>query len=268
MTMLTRCAACNTAFRITTDQLVSRQGKVRCGRCGEIFNALDKLVPHPGDSAGDPDSGFASASAGLVPAAAEAAGSYDLFGAPPQPSNATPPSAPAIALLSNSLLGETARKDRTFPWWSAVGSLLAAIALVAQAAFHYRDPLAMQYPQTKPFLEQACEQLGCRVEAPVDPQAISIESHDLQVDNGNRAVLILSAVLRNRASFAQRLPMLELSLIDAADAPLARRVLAPSEYANSATPPTIAASGEIQVKVFLDAAQVKASGYRLYAFYP
>ena len=42
--MLTRCPSCATAFRITQAQLEARQGMVRCGRCGNAFNAVDCAV--------------------------------------------------------------------------------------------------------------------------------------------------------------------------------------------------------------------------------
>lgn len=42
--MLTRCPACETTFRITPEQLKVRQGRVRCGSCQHIFNALDTLI--------------------------------------------------------------------------------------------------------------------------------------------------------------------------------------------------------------------------------
>ena len=42
--MLTRCPSCSTAFRITQAQLEARQGMVRCGRCGNAFNAVDCAV--------------------------------------------------------------------------------------------------------------------------------------------------------------------------------------------------------------------------------
>ncbi|QID17012.1 hypothetical protein G3580_04765 [Nitrogeniibacter mangrovi] len=41
--MRTRCPACQTVFRITSEQLRIRQGKVRCGHCRHVFNALDTL---------------------------------------------------------------------------------------------------------------------------------------------------------------------------------------------------------------------------------
>jgi predicted Zn finger-like uncharacterized protein len=42
--MRTRCPACSTVFRVTSEQLRLRAGKVRCGHCQEVFNAFDGLV--------------------------------------------------------------------------------------------------------------------------------------------------------------------------------------------------------------------------------
>ncbi len=42
--MLTRCPQCETTFRVTPEQLKARQGRVRCGECQEVFNALDTLI--------------------------------------------------------------------------------------------------------------------------------------------------------------------------------------------------------------------------------
>ncbi len=41
--MLTRCPGCATTFRVTPEQLKARQGKVRCGKCQAVFNALETL---------------------------------------------------------------------------------------------------------------------------------------------------------------------------------------------------------------------------------
>ena len=42
--MLTRCPGCSTTFRVTPEQVKARQGKVRCGRCQHIFDAIEALV--------------------------------------------------------------------------------------------------------------------------------------------------------------------------------------------------------------------------------
>jgi predicted Zn finger-like uncharacterized protein len=43
MSLATRCPACRTAFRVLQDQLKVSGGWVRCGRCSEVFSALDGL---------------------------------------------------------------------------------------------------------------------------------------------------------------------------------------------------------------------------------
>lgn len=45
--MRTRCPRCQTIFRITPEQLRARGGKVRCGNCQAVFNALETLVEEP-----------------------------------------------------------------------------------------------------------------------------------------------------------------------------------------------------------------------------
>ncbi|MDP2826527.1 MAG: DUF3426 domain-containing protein [Sulfuritalea sp.] len=45
--MLTRCPDCATHFRVTAEQLKARSGRVRCGACQHVFNALDSLIDEP-----------------------------------------------------------------------------------------------------------------------------------------------------------------------------------------------------------------------------
>ena len=44
MSLATRCPACSTVFRVVPDQLRVSEGWVRCGRCTEVFNALEQMV--------------------------------------------------------------------------------------------------------------------------------------------------------------------------------------------------------------------------------
>jgi predicted Zn finger-like uncharacterized protein len=60
MSLATRCPACHTAFRVVQDQLRVSEGWVRCGRCNEVFNALDGLFDLERDPA--PTSGTAAPS--------------------------------------------------------------------------------------------------------------------------------------------------------------------------------------------------------------
>lgn len=56
--MYTQCPECDTAFRITQAVLQQAGGKVRCGRCGAVFNALQWLsedLPGAGEEASERD---------------------------------------------------------------------------------------------------------------------------------------------------------------------------------------------------------------------
>ena len=43
MSLVTRCTACETLFRVEQDQLRASDGWVRCGRCDAVFDALESL---------------------------------------------------------------------------------------------------------------------------------------------------------------------------------------------------------------------------------
>jgi len=45
MSLITRCPACRTMFKVVPDQLRISDGWVRCGKCEEIFDASAHLVP-------------------------------------------------------------------------------------------------------------------------------------------------------------------------------------------------------------------------------
>ena len=44
MSLLTRCPACTTLYKVVPDQLRISQGWVKCGQCGEIFDASQHLL--------------------------------------------------------------------------------------------------------------------------------------------------------------------------------------------------------------------------------
>src|SRR5690349_22500184 len=44
MSLVTRCTVCATAFRVQRSQLAARGGKVRCGKCGTVFDGVAGLV--------------------------------------------------------------------------------------------------------------------------------------------------------------------------------------------------------------------------------
>lgn len=72
MSLATRCTACGTVFRVVQDQLKVSEGWVRCGRCSEVFNALEGLFDLGRDALPEgPAAGPPTAAPGLYGAAAD-----------------------------------------------------------------------------------------------------------------------------------------------------------------------------------------------------
>ncbi|MCX7893771.1 MAG: DUF3426 domain-containing protein [Burkholderiales bacterium] len=321
MNTVTRCPACRTAFRVHRHQLEARDGQVRCGACGTVFDARASLevwqaptapagasagpasvepepfetldldlsqplsvtnpvrVPPPAEPAppaepppasrsGPPQAaGETRADAPKPPARAAAAAAPTLPPSLPPaftepPSLAEPPAGAADADAFDFGFERRAARRRAALWALASVPLLAA--LLAQAALFYRAELAALLPMARPWLEAACARLGCEVGLPKHARLLTVESANLEADAGN--VLTLYATLRNRADFDQALPAIELTLTDAREQPLARRLLAPADYHRGADP-RIPANGEVAIRVPFEAAGVRAAGFRIEALY-
>ena len=156
----------------------------------------------------------------------------------------------------------------------AVWFLLAAIALCAltfQAGLHFRTEIGVLLPQSRPYLDTACDMLGCEVRLPRRAELLSIESSDLQADTQRPGVIVLNALLRNRAPFAQEFPDLELTLTDQAERAVIRKVLRPRDYLQerkAAVATGMNGGAEEAVRLFLDTGGILATGYQLFLFYP
>lgn len=152
--------------------------------------------------------------------------------------------------------------------WAAAATLLT-LGIVAQGALVFRNEIALSSPQLRPALESLCAGLGCDLPLPRHAADISIESSDIQPDASREAYFTLHATLRNRAEFQQAWPHVEITLTDARDKALVRRVLEPAQWLPADAPrDAFPARGEAAIRVAFEAPGVAAAGYRVYAFYP
>jgi predicted Zn finger-like uncharacterized protein len=154
------------------------------------------------------------------------------------------------------------------PWVRALlggaASLLVAL-LLAQAAYHYREPLAARSPVLAPALHAGCEWLGCRIGAPRALERIRLDASDLSRTPQDQ-VLRFTADLHNTADHAVRTPALDLSFTDAQGQVVSRKVLLPAEL--GARGEAMAAGGQWRVDARLAVGDLRIAGYTVEVFYP
>lgn len=258
MSLVTRCPGCATAFRVQPAQLSARGGQVRCGRCHEVFNGIAALVGERPEH--------------LVLEPSPQLGLFDPSRRAEAVRRPAPrPKPPAVEEPLPEFLLDEAPPPRNALWGSL--AFLAMLTLVAQAGFHFRSELAMAWPALRAPLAAACQPMGCDLPLPRELHLLAIDSYEVRADPQRQDVIVLNAVIRNRAPFPQAFPALQFALTDDASRPVSSRVLSPRDYLDAEARQRliergIAANGEAPLTVYFDTDGARATGYRLELFYP
>jgi predicted Zn finger-like uncharacterized protein len=245
MSLVTRCPVCATAFRVQREQLGARGGKVRCGKCGQVFDGVASLVEE-----------------GAEPLKIEPSPQLGLFDTSRRASTVDE-DAPLPAFMAEE---EAPRRWTTAVW--IVLCVIAAAALAGQVVHRYRSEIVAQFPASRNALVAACRPFGCEVRLPRHVSQMKFESHDFQADGRREGLYVLHALLKNHATLPQEYPALELTLMDESGRAMLRRVLTPRDYASRPTEQGIAAGDEVPLRVYLDIGQARVTKYKLDPFYP
>jgi hypothetical protein len=152
-----------------------------------------------------------------------------------------------------------------FSLWS--GALLLALALALQVALSRRSWIAAHAPALVPAMSTVCQLLGCTIAPYRDIDAIVIDSYSF--NRSGSSSFQFSVTLRNQSDVPVATPALELTLYDATDQTVVRRVVATNELN---APQTLGGRGEFSATsslVLTDAENASAiTRFFLVAFYP
>jgi predicted Zn finger-like uncharacterized protein len=210
-----RCPNCDARYELSDrDGLLAADGLAHCGRCNTTFDALDERMVEP--LAAEPPP---------VALGEEDEWQGEQTTLPFEvPDDLEPLQAsPDAALDIHDALYE--KKS----WRGAVYATLAVLlssAIGLQLAWQYRLDLVERFPALSPL----CDHLPCRPSVIHAPERFRVLQRGIKQTVNEPDSLTLSATIRNDAETAQRLPDMQLSLIDNNGTVLIRRRLSPADY--------------------------------------
>ena len=180
--------------------------------------------------------------------------------------------APAVQEEPEFIRTNGSRARRGFSIVFGGGSLLLAALIAVQLAVIYRAEILASAPQARGALLQLCAVFGCTVGWPTQVDQLAVIGSELQTIPGTD-VLELTAVIRNRAAFRQALPAVEVTLTDALNRPIARKVFTPADYLAAAGEPSsriddgLASGSDYTIRLFFEARGLQAAGFLVYPFF-
>lgn len=258
MSLITSCPACATLFKAVPDQLRIADGWVRCGRCNEVFNASLSL---------------------LQPAVFTAAEVERRTGpALPAPEPMAPTVEQELLVVEQFqtsgeltfLHEERANLYRHQPKMRALLSITIAmllLGLAGQVVFYERNRLLALEPELKPWLMAFCAPLNCKLSALQQKDSIVIDGATFTKITRNS--YRLNFTVKNTSTLALAVPSIELTLTDASEQPVLRRVFTPAELDLKAD--TLAAGSEWSASLAMlvnpTGTATSVVGYRVYVFY-
>ncbi len=292
MSLITRCPACQTLFKVVPDQLRISEGWARCGQCGEVFDASSQLLP--------PDSPVATlhdirpASPQSLPAAPAENANETATGGPiavpinePRcdlplepvtrfeidPNELEDPDRQSIAELrppSFVITSDHASVRRKS--FTRVGlmvfCLLLLIGMAGQVVLRERDRIVVLQPGLKNLFLALCRPLNCALSPLRLKDAVVIDGASFSKIKPD--TYRLNFTLKNTATMALAVPALELTLTDSLDQPVLRRVFLAAELSSQteSLPATSEWTTSLTMAVRTAGMAERIVGYRLLAYYP
>ncbi len=193
--METSCDHCQSRFRVFEQQLHAARGRVKCGECGRIFDAMTSLKTPEGELSLD----------------------Y-LSGAKPELS------------LHEAMYGDRHNRLSSFaPLLWLIGILLLSGLGIAQAVYYQRYSL-IEKPKYQKQVLSLCQLVPCNESQFSSTQQIKLLERNVFTHPVQSSALMVTGSFVNQANFDQKLPDLLVSLFDIQGNLIANRLFTPVEY--------------------------------------
>ncbi|MET0254764.1 MAG: zinc-ribbon and DUF3426 domain-containing protein [Luteibacter sp.] len=236
--MYTQCPECLTVYKLEAEALVPACGCVRCSHCDVVFNALGTLAAQLPP---EPFTRLAEHALDREPPSADVA----VFRPRPPAADEPAPDDARDEVATVDGIGEDfsqltftpkfararRRSWRTAAWVTVCVALL--LGLGAQLAWAKRDALVAD-ATVGPILAAGCAIVGCHLPLVPAPSQLRLMARDVEQHPSVRDGLLITASVRNDASFAQPYPVVTIVLSDANGQRLAMRRFQPGDYVGDA----------------------------------
>ena len=263
--MFTQCPHCGAVYPIDAKTIAKARGQVRCGHCGGVFSALERLTdqapinpdsrlpvhiaadlppvlatnhrarPDRDDDDDDSDSDDDVAD----PARDEiefgrihlSADDQKLLRVASERARFAERERAVVPKAVHSYGGasQKAMAPRGGRFWLWATLLFLSVTLLAELAWVYRKPLLAQ-PKFSAALSALSARTGITIPPINEPERVVLLSRSVDKHPSETRALLVNLNLNNQADYAVRFPWIELRLSDLNGRPVAMRRFAPSEY--------------------------------------
>lgn len=288
MNRITRCPACASVYRVTDEQLDAAGGWLRCGQCQHVFDSNGFVLNWDPSTSGPALSAEPAASNRttdeVLSVDADRIVIDDLLkredrSGQVRPSQASDdlssfeealstfrpqlPSQLAVVWSPESAAVTVTEVEPAVHKAKLVLLVSLVVVLMLQLLYAQRHVVGAHWPAFESRLQNLCSMLRCELAPLQYSEGVVIESSSLVRRSDD---LVLNWTVRNTTNSTVGMTALELTLLDAPDKPVLRKVFLPSEMGA----PGLLTAGQIWTgeMVLRTDAELSFSDYRILNFYP
>lgn len=259
--MKTQCPQCETTLRVSPEQLKARGGKVRCGICHTVFNALEHAVGEPAPRHRDTryEAEFNDDRVYQDEPYIEDSRYYD---------ERVPHDD-----FDDDYYVSSGSQRQGISVFLVLAVFILLVVLVLQSAVVFRNQLAHYYPSSRPLLIQLCSVAKCELGGTRSIEQFILQNVSLNVRSdmppqSDQTALILRATLVNKENIAAEWPSLVLGLKDERGQVDRQRIIMPEEYiVSELRMRPMAPLSEYSIRLHLSLEGAMATAYELKPYY-
>ena len=204
--IVTRCPTCQTAFRVTSEQLLTRQWHGSLRKCIGVFNApehqLNSVAEQPEQT--------------------------------PKEAPETDQALPQLTeLIHNEFNGQQPSPKQSKTLRTLLGRLavaaIGALVLAAQIIYFTSAELSRNENYRQALID-SCYYLGCKIAPYRDLSKLTINTFIIQSHPTQPGAVVVDMLIENKAQFRQPYPRIKVRFEDLQGELVAQRIFSPEEY--------------------------------------